>query len=109
MLTRSQVETGLLGLLLGLLVLAVQIVVVFAFTGYCDENVFPGSSRDTVCSTADDGGYLVALVLPAASVFLAGVVGAGLNRRGLVVWVFVAALLVGTTVPLVTALLAHNR
>jgi MFS family permease len=89
--------------------LVVQTLVAFRFFLYCDENLRPGTARETVCQIADQGGYLAAIVLPAASVLIAGVFAVRRRRRAVIVAGFAVAMLIGIAVPLTTALVAGYR
>jgi hypothetical protein len=109
MMSRNQIGIALVAVALALIVLAVQVISVLALSSYCDENITPGSSRENVCSIAESGGYLLALVLPPAGVVLAGMVGARRGKSTPVMPAFAIALVVGLGVPLIAILVTNNR
>lgn len=100
----TRVKIGLAVAAFVAVVLAVQLLAAFGFLLYCDENLDPGSSRETVCHAADDGGYIATIVLPPVVVLVAGLVAVQQRRMAIVGWTFGVALLVGVAVPLVTGL-----
>jgi hypothetical protein len=100
---------GIAVVTLVLVALAIQSVAAVGFLGYCDENLDPGTARETVCHVADGGGYVVGLVLPPAGILVAGLVAIRRRRMSVVLWAFAVAVTVGITVPLATALIAGYR
>jgi hypothetical protein len=104
---RSRIVLAVLALIL--IALAVQSLVAFRFFLYCDENLRPGTDREMVCQVADDGGYVAGIVLPPATVLIAGLVGIKRRRIAIAYWGFGVVMIVGIGVPLTAALLAGYR
>lgn len=86
--------------------LVVELVVAFAFSMYCDENLIPGTTRKDVCDGAADWGYATMLTLPPLAVLGSGVVAYARGDARFIWWTFVVAVGAGIAIPLTARLVA---
>jgi hypothetical protein len=96
----------LVALALAALALAIQCLVALRFHAYCDENLDPETTRNTVCQAASDGGYLTTLVLPPTVIMVAGALAVLGGSRAVLIWGSALAIGLGVALPLSTALVA---
>jgi hypothetical protein len=86
--------------------LSVELVVAFAFSMYCDENLIPGTARKNVCDEAADWGYAMMLTLPPLAVLGSGAVAHLRGEVRFIWWTFAIAVGAGIAIPWTVRLIA---